>query len=289
MKKINGLRFIIGTACNYDCFYCHHEGCYSESCNSDLIDYENKIKLLYEFCIKNEIYEIAITGGEPFLYFDKLSILFKYFSNSKFHVIVNTNASLIHKYADFINNLPCKLEFHVNLSSLKPMVHKEITRTKLFYDEIKSLKMIDTTKHIIKLNIICLKSLNDNELIELNTFATTNNYIPRYLVFYDSNNTYSNLIMSVDDICNVFGARVYKRFSYGIYLAKGDANIEIIKCLCADRECEICKLNTYLHIDPELNIKYCLNLNETVKINYKDINSASKAFANACIKLEEIV
>ncbi len=288
MNKINGLRFIIGTKCNFNCFYCHHEGCVKSDNTFDPCNYEIKIKLLQELCVKQNIHEIAITGGEPFLYIDKLRIILKHFTSPDFHVIINTNASLLDKYIDFLNLLPSKLEFHVNFSSLTPITHKRITQKNLLSEIKNSLASLSNTKHTIKLNIICLKSINDNELIEIDKFARLNGYTPRYLILYDKNNSYSHFIMSSEDVCAVFNAIVYEECGYGIIKAKGEFEIEIVKCLCIDKECVKCKQNTYLHIDPELNIKYCLDNENSVTINYDSYRTMINSFHEACAKLERI-
>lgn len=288
VNKINGLRFIIGTSCNYDCFYCHHEGCRNVVDNTDLSYYNYRVKLLYDFCVKNKIYEIAITGGEPFLYIDRLKVLLRYFASKDFHVIINTNASLLCNNFDYINNLQYALEFHVNLSSLTPTIHKQITRKDLFHNEIKSINMLKDTKHVVKLNVICLKTINDKELIEIDKFARNNKCVPRYLVFYDTNCLYSDIFMSVNEICNCFNAKVYKEYSYGIIYAKGNYDIEIVKCLCMNKECAKCKKTTFLHFDPSLNIKYCLNASDIVYTKFDNLETVYDSIIDAYNKLEDI-
>ncbi len=148
--------------------------------------------------------------------------------------------------------------------------------------------MLKETKHIIKLNIICLKTINENELVDINKFALRNGFIPRYLVFYDTKKLYSNLVMNEQEICNIFNAKIVKRFSYGIILATGDYDIEIVKCLCIDKECEICKKNTFLHLDPNLNLKYCIDIENVIQVDFTDIKTISKSFNKANKKLREI-
>ena len=44
-NKINGLRFIVGSECNYNCFYCHKEG----FCESKYIEIDDdKLEKLYQ-------------------------------------------------------------------------------------------------------------------------------------------------------------------------------------------------------------------------------------------------
>lgn len=285
--KINGLRFIIGEKCNYDCFYCHHEGCYNLKEEVDLSSYEYKIKMLKKFCQKNDIKDIAITGGEPFLYFKKLKILLDTFDDGNFRITLNTNASLIHMYIDYLNSIK-KIELHINLSSLDKKIHKQITNSNQLDNELKSLYKLKETPHIIKLNIIALKTINEDELVKIHEFSKKNNFIPRYLVLYDEFNKYKDFIMTIDEICDVFKTKVLDFYAYGLYRTSPPNDFEIVKCLCADNECDICKNNTYLHISPDLSIKYCLKKDDLVSVNYDSLNSMEESFKKANKLLKEI-
>ena len=247
-------------------------------------DYSNKIQLLYDFCIHNKITEIAITGGEPFLYISKLQTILHYFTKCKFHITINTNASLVNKYIDYLNTLPYPIEFHVNLSSITQNVHNRITRANYLVDEMSSLKELVRTKHIVKLNIICLKSVNEDELLELNKFAIMNNMFPRYLVLYDTNNSCSNYIMDTEEICKKFDVSIAKKYGYGMVSAKGRFEIEIVKCLCIDKECDRCRNNSFLHLDPNLNIKYCLNSDAVVNVDFSNVVTVTDSFNCALAK-----
>lgn len=285
--KINGIRFIIGTSCNYDCFYCHHEGCKDLDTKCDINEYKMKIEKIAQFCKQNGIRDIAITGGEPFLYIEKLKTILNAFKDD-FKIVINTNASLIEKYIDIIKEYE-GLEFHINLSSLKENVHMTVVNRPVLEQELKALSVLKNLNHIVKLNIICLKTINDGELIDLYNYAKSNGFIPRFLVFWDSNGEYKEYFMSVQDICSKLKNKVTRTHSYGIIDTTGECgDVEIVKCLCIDNECEKCKENTYMHISPELNIKYCSQNDETVEIDYSTGESIYKSFEIADKKLRGI-
>lgn len=287
MKKINGLRFIIGSACNYNCFYCHHEGYRKKDGNFDLNDYIKKINSLKEFCIKNNILDIAITGGEPFLYKEKLNVLFDNFAKKPFRLIVNTNASLLKDNLPLLEKIE-PIELHVNLSTLRKVTHKEIIGKDYFDKELESLNAIKGLGFKVKLNIICLKGINEEDLLPLNEFAKENGFIARYLVFYDNENKFNQNIMSVNQICEKFKASIKREFSYGLIETEGENNIEIVKCLCDGKRCDECKKSTYMHISPELNIKYCLESSDEVEIDFATDKTIEESFDIAIKKLEEI-
>lgn len=283
--KINGIRFIIGSACNFDCFYCHHEGCTMKDTSFNKDDYEKNITNLKTFCLQNNIHDISITGGEPFLYSEKLEVILNNFAQPPFKLVINSNGSLIKKHLNLLQNIN-PIEFHINLSSLDNLTHAKIINKNLLNDTLLSLKELKNYGHVVKLNIICLKTMNDHELVNLHNFALENGYEARYLVFYDSENKYPSLIMTEQEICNTLNTSIVKKHSYG--LIETEANIQIVKCLCIDNQCETCKLNTFMHINPDLTINYCLKKDDSISVDYNSQENIASSFKKAITKLMEI-
>ncbi len=56
-ENINGLRFIVGSGCNYNCFFCYHEGYTKDSRNNTD---EINLNKLHEFSRTNNIKDISI-------------------------------------------------------------------------------------------------------------------------------------------------------------------------------------------------------------------------------------
>ena len=284
---INGFRFIIGSGCNYNCFFCQHE-VYEKDYN---LNYDiDSLKTLKSFAIKNNIKDISITGGEPFLYFEKLKKLLSIFNPEEFKITLNTNASLIDVYQDYLKDLH-KIEFHVNLSSLDKTTHRRIIGVNFLEREINNLKLLKELGHDICLNIPVLKTINDDELTDMFYFCISNQYKPRFLVLYNSNGEIGNYVMDIDEIMNQFtNARLSKAYGYGRYDIESDeGNFEIVRCLCAKHECEKCRDNTFIHFTPELNMKYCMESEEEIPIDYQDehgIENGHKIFTK---KLNNIV
>lgn len=163
MKKIKGLRFIIGSNCNLNCFFCHHEGYLTNSKVG--YAYDAKLEKLKSFCEKNNVYNISITGGEPFLFFEYLQKILNVFSDNKFKITINSNFTLIDRYINYIQNYK-KIEFHVNLSSLDREKHKGIVGGGNYLKKVLSnLNLIKSTHHKICLNILVLKHVNDNSFL----------------------------------------------------------------------------------------------------------------------------
>lgn len=286
MKQINGLRFIVGNGCNYNCFYCHHEGYFNN--NKININIEN-LKKLKKFTLKNNISNISITGGEPFLYWENTKKILTEFNDPFYRKTLNSNFSLADNYIDEINSFN-NIEFHINLSSLDPNTHKRIIEREYLKKVLKNLEMFRDSKHTICLNIPVIKGVNNDELISLYNYAKERNFIPRFLVLMPVDESLKSNVSSIDNIIYEFGGgRVLKKYSYGLYKVKTSyGEIEIVKCLCDDMECEICKKNTYMHLTPELDIKYCMKNDDLVNIDFESEETIENSFDEANRRLELI-
>lgn len=286
MEKINGLRFIVGNGCNYNCFYCHHEGFFDEKYLK--IDSE-KLKKIHNFTQKHGIKNISITGGEPFMYWDNTSKILEQFNSEDYVKTLNTNASLIDKHIDELKKLN-PIEFHINLSSLNASVHQKIIDAKYLSHVLNNLELLRNTNHKICLNIPVLKGFNLNELKDLYYYAKERGFIPRFLVLMPVTDDLKKNVAPIESIIEEFGGgSIIDKYSYGLYKAETQFGIiDITKCLCDDMECDICKKNTYMHLTPNLDIKYCMKSNDVVKIDFENEITIEKSFEEANKRLELI-
>lgn len=287
-KKINGLRFIVGSGCNYDCFYCHHEG-YKEERVEEIDD--EKLEKLFEFAEKNSITSISITGGEPFLYWNNVKKLLDKFKDKKYNITLNSNFSVIDKYYDELKKYENKIEFHVNLSSINKNTHEKIIKRTYLEKVLNNLEMFKDTHHKICLNILAIKSVNDKELPSIFEYAIANDFLPRILVMMPMTEEDKKYLMSIDEILDMFtNVKIGNIYAHGLYeVSSNEGNFQILKTVCAENECEICKNNTFMHIVPSMDIKYCLKEEELVSCNYKNINTIENSFEEAQKKLEKRV
>lgn len=286
MGKINGLRFIVGSRCNYNCFYCHHEGYFNEEYLK--ID-SDKLKKIYDFTQQHGINNISITGGEPFMYWDNTRRILNQFNSEYYIKTLNSNISLVDKYIEELKKLN-SIEFHINLSSLNNSVHQKIIDAKCLSHVLNNLELLRSTEHKICLNIPVLKRFNLNELKDLYYYAKERGFIPRFLVLMAVTDDLKQNVASIESIMEEFdGGTIIDKYSYGLYKAKTQCGvIDIVKCLCDDMECDICKKNTYMHLTPNFDIKYCMKSNNVVKIDFENEETIENSFEEANKRLELI-
>ncbi|NLC48353.1 MAG: radical SAM protein [Tenericutes bacterium] len=267
--KYNGLRFIVGSGCNLNCFYCHHEG-YT---GKEQLSYDQaKLNQIKDFCVNNNIYDIAITGGEPFVYHENLFMLLNTFNENDFKITLNTNAVLIDKYIHELKTYD-EIEFHINFSSLNSEIHKTIVGQESLNKIKNNLSLLKDTNHKICLNIAAIKGMNEHELVDIFNYAIENSFVPRFLVLMTDD---KSKMLNEQEILSKFpGAKILKKHSYGLMdIEYNNIFFQVVKCLCIDLECDICKDNTYMHITPEMNIKYCMLNDDSIGIDFNKIENS---------------
>lgn len=264
---INGIRFIIGSGCNYNCFYCHHEGVKNERVSDD---YKKKIDYISKYCEENLIRRISVTGGEPFLYAEELFYILSKFNDEKYSFSINTNATLIEKYIPQLLDLKCSIELHINFSSLIPQIHQKISGTTLFPVLMKNVMLLKNTKIKVCLNSILLKGVNDDGIMSLLNFCEENGFLLRLLQYLPSAEQDKPYVINEKDLKKLLpNLEISDILSYGIFKCiLDDKNFEFVKNLCCDKLCDRCKKYTFVHFTPSLDIKMCMNSSEKIIVDY---------------------
>lgn len=280
---INGLRFIIGNGCNYNCFFCHHEG--YEKCSSNKYNL-NDLEKIYHYAKSNNINDISITGGEPFMYWEKLKYLLFYFGTDNFKITLNTNLILADKYIDYLKELK-NIEYHVNFSSINNESHKRIINATYFQKLLSNLELFKNHNLNVCLNIPVLNTINYDELIEIFNYSKQMGFLPRFLVLLPVEEEHKKYFVDVEEIMSKIPESILKRkYSYGRYdVSSKLGNYEIVKCLCIDHECDICRQTTYIHLTPELNARLCMESKEEYKLDFENELTVDESFKNLSRRL----
>lgn len=283
-NKINGLRFIVGSGCNYNCFYCHHEGFQN---NSHTIIDDRKLEQLYQFAEKNNITSLSITGGEPFMYWPNVKKILDKFNNEKYKITFNSNFSLAHLYFEELKEYH-SIEFHVNLSSICPQTHQKIINKRCLEQVLHNLELFKNSNHIICLNILAIKDINEHELKTIFKYAIMNQFKPRILTMMAMTEEDKKYVMTIDEILSLFNDPIIgEKYAHGLYkVTSKEGDFEILKTLCDEYECDICAKNTFIHLTPELDIKYCIRDEEIIQCDYTSQDTLQENFRQATKKLE---
>lgn len=260
------LRIILTTKCNYNCFFCHHEGIAEQSTEDlSIPSLERILVQARRMCVK----EITLTGGEPTMLFDRIQYTLKYCNSwdNKPHIKIVTNGSLL--TTKMIGKLNYKGKLTINLS-----VHAIGDRTRCLISKNNSSNV--SLKKLIKglrdkginvrFNSIILNQINNQDEMEnIIRFAIENNVYKinfMELLVTKSQEQLHKFYISVDEIEKKlrsvvlkFGEicatdlnekkRVYKiRNGNKVY----EISVYRLSCRCG---CKDCKKNNDITIDPK--------------------------------------
>ena len=135
--RIISITWFIGKRCNYDCSYCPSYTHDNFSPHIKKVEAINFINALEKYALEqNKTFKISITGGEPFVHPDFMSIL-QHLKQKKSltQLVVVTNGSVsLEKYVQSLNhitNLTISLHLEQNNKIVDRTIEKIVALTKL--------------------------------------------------------------------------------------------------------------------------------------------------------------
>lgn len=171
-RHINYLRLSLTDRCNFRCTYCMPEDMKFSPRAENLLSGE--IELICKAFVELGVEKIRLTGGEPLIHpdFDPLLQSLSQLSGLK-HVAITTNGALLTEKIATI--APTKVsQINISLDSVDPQNFSRITRTKLGeFDKVVAGIDAAVAAGIerIRLNTVVSKGMNDQELVDLVSFA----------------------------------------------------------------------------------------------------------------------
>jgi len=169
-RPVTGVRISLNSSerCNYKCIFCHSEGIYDDP--EDLMspeEIERIVKILYKFGISS----VKLTGGEPMLRKDIIEIIKRIKRIGIKEISMTTNGT---RFAQLAKELKDAGLDRVNISvhSLRPDTYKFITGVDKFNEMINAVNAALEYQIIpLKLNVVVMKGINDNEINDLIQFT----------------------------------------------------------------------------------------------------------------------
>ncbi|MBI4115643.1 MAG: GTP 3',8-cyclase MoaA [Candidatus Omnitrophica bacterium] len=170
-RIINYLRISVTDRCNLRCLYCVPLGGFPSADRPEILSYE-EILLLVECFVELGVDKIRLTGGEPLIRKD-LSILVRGLKN--LHEIkdisLSTNGVHLAEQAEELFHAGLK-RINVSLDTFDPDKFLRITGLK---PHAKVLEGIEAAIRVgfypIKINVVVLKGINDDEIASFVAFA----------------------------------------------------------------------------------------------------------------------
>ncbi len=173
-RPVRGLRISITSSCDLNCFFCHGEG---SDAGSNKIMTPGEIERIVRVAMSFGIDSVKLTGGEPMMRPDILEIVKRLGRLGLSDLSMTTNGFRLADLAEDLRRLGLK-RVNISFHSTKPERYARITGLRLEEAERRHGKLIEAIRKAVrvgfnpvKLNVVVVKGVNDDELDELVSFA----------------------------------------------------------------------------------------------------------------------
>ncbi len=169
-REIRSLRFSLTNRCILNCIYCHLEGESSKEKDKE-ISAELVIAIARVASAYFEIRRIKFSGGEPLMRSDLVEIL-QGMREFEDEISITTNGIFLSKYAADLADAGLD-RVNVSLDSLREDRYDFITRTKNYLPQVIAgiYRAIDAGLTPLKLNMVLLKGINEDEIADMVRFV----------------------------------------------------------------------------------------------------------------------
>ena len=175
-RKISYVRISVTDRCDFRCTYCMSEEMQFLP-KKDLLSLEELERLSSVF-IELGVKKIRITGGEPLVRKNILHLINgvgKKIGKGLEELTVTTNGSQLERYAkDLFKNGVKRI--NISLDTLDKNKFKLITKIGDFNKVIRGINAAKEAGMKIKINTVALKSINDNEILNLVNWCGENKF-----------------------------------------------------------------------------------------------------------------
>jgi len=251
-RPVSNIRVSLTPKCNLSCIYCHKEG---EKSPKDQLS-AGDIQEILRVAAKFEIRSVKFTGGEPLLRPDLVQIVQSVPAGMESSL--TTNGTLLADLARDLKTSGLK-RVNVSIDSLNPETYKKITGTDKLSDVLDGITAaLDVGLTPVKLNMVVLDGINDNEIDDFLAFVRGNRNLILQLIelmhFNDCN--YHGELNVVEEMLasrskQIITRRMHHRKKYCL----DGAEVEVVRPL---HNTEFCAFCNRLRVTSDGKLKPCL-------------------------------
>ncbi|TKC01558.1 GTP 3',8-cyclase MoaA [Pedobacter cryotolerans] len=193
------LRISLTDNCNFRCFYCMPEEDYDFTPASRLMQ-PDEILTLAKIFVEQGVKKIRLTGGEPLVRKDAAEIIAE-LGKLPVELVITTNGTRIAEMLPTLIAAGIK-SINISLDTLQPEKFFMITRRDLFHQVRSNIELLLQNKITVKINMVVMKGLNDNEIKDFIEWTKHNPVQIRFIEFmpFSGNKWTSNKLFSLDEI-----------------------------------------------------------------------------------------
>jgi len=260
-RPVSSLRISITQRCDLNCFYCHKEGeDYKASTEMTPEEIERIVRVATSFGIR----KVKLTGGEPLLRGEALEIVHRISSIPLVReVAMTTNGVHLKELAKALKENGLK-RVNVSLCALKPETYKTITGTDVINRVIEGVgEAARVGLSPIKLNMVVLKGVNEDQVWSMIDFAKENKLILQLIEFEspdDEDDDYKRYHSNLAEIEAELGKMAEKTTVRRMqnrrkYFLENGVEVEVVRPMHNTKFCRNCNK---LRITSDGKFKPCL-------------------------------
>lgn len=181
-RTINYLRLSITDRCNFRCRYCMPEAGVDKQTHQQILRYEDLLRIA-RAATSLGIDKIRVTGGEPLVrkgvvsFLEQLSAL-----PGVQDLALTTNGLLLGELAQPLRDAGVK-RVNVSLDSLNKQTFAEVTRGGDLQSVLDGIEAADAVGLKIKINMVVMRGVNDNEINDFARLSLTRPWSVRYIEY----------------------------------------------------------------------------------------------------------
>lgn len=267
-RPIISLRISITNRCNLKCKYCHHDGIQTKS------PYEITPNEIYTICKTAKslgIERIRLSGGEPLVRKDIIEIVEKIGTLNFRELTITTNGVLLEKYAEDLKKAGLN-RVNISFDTQNSEKFKYLTTRDCKEDVEKGIHAANKAGLTpIKINMVVMKDINDDEIFSMFDFCKKHNIILQLIELLETDDMdeddfikkhhyeMTELEKELSELSTKITTRknMQDRKKYFI----DDGEIEIVKPIENTAFCQKC---TRMRLTPEGKLKPCLLRNDNL-------------------------
>lgn len=178
LRKIRKLRVSLTDMCNFRCFYCMPKNV-KFTPKSQLLSAE-EIGQICGALVEHGLTQIRVTGGEPTLRADFDEIMTRLSQLPIEKIAVTSNGFYLEGHLQHLYSIGCR-HLNISLDSLSKEKFNQITNSKGFERVYNAILAAKEMGFHVKVNVLLLKGVNDEELIDFVEFSSKTDIEVRFL------------------------------------------------------------------------------------------------------------
>jgi cyclic pyranopterin phosphate synthase len=193
------LRISLTDNCNLRCFYCMPEEKYAFAPAAKLMQVD-EIETIAQLFVEHGVKKIRLTGGEPLVRKDAPKIL-RSLGKLDIELAITTNGIRVDEMLNELLEANIKA-INISLDTLQPEKFLKITRRDLFHRVRNNINLLIKHNNRVKINVVIMKGLNDDEILDFIALTKHNNIEVRFIEFmpFSGNQWTSNQVFTLHEI-----------------------------------------------------------------------------------------